>query len=73
LPGLPVGLPASVLDAVGLPVAANGGSPKGTRGAGNGAGMGATPGASSCKKVSKSLVRWGDAAKEKTASSKTTC
>jgi hypothetical protein len=35
--------------------------------------MGAAPGESSYKKMSKSLVRWGEAKKGKSASSKTTC
>jgi hypothetical protein len=35
--------------------------------------MGATPVASSYRKMSKWLVRWGETAKGKTASSKTTC
>jgi hypothetical protein len=47
--------------------------PLGTRGADSGAGMGAAPEASSCRKMSKSLVRQGETAKGKTASSKTTC
>jgi hypothetical protein len=71
--GRVVGPPASVLRAVEPLVAASGGRPDGIRGAGSGACMGATPGASSYRKISKSLVRRGEAAKEKTASSKTTC
>jgi hypothetical protein len=71
--GWVVGLPASILRAVKPLVAANGGRPDGIRGAGSGACMGATPGASSYRKMSKSLVRRGEATKGKIASSKTTC
>jgi hypothetical protein len=51
----------------------SGGKPSGIKGAGSGAGMGAAPGKSSCRKMSKSLVRRGEAEKGKSASSKTTC
>jgi hypothetical protein len=51
----------------------NGGNLEGTRGAGSCAGMGAAPGVPSCKKMCKSLVRWGEAVKGKTASSKIIC
>jgi hypothetical protein len=47
---------------------ASGRNPGRMRGAGSGGGMGATLGASSCRKMSKSLVRYGEAAKAKTAS-----
>jgi hypothetical protein len=53
---------------VGLPVVANGGKPGGTWGAGNGAGMGVALGESSYRKMSKSLVRRGEAEKGKSAS-----
>jgi hypothetical protein len=39
-----------------------------TCGAGSGAGMGATSEESSCRKMSKSLVRWGEAEKGKSVS-----
>jgi hypothetical protein len=42
---------------------ASGGKPNGTWGAGSGVGMGATLGESSCRKISKLLVRWGEAEK----------
>jgi hypothetical protein len=40
---------------------------------GSGARMGAASGESSYRKISKSLVRWGEVEKEKFASSKITC
>jgi hypothetical protein len=43
------------------------------QGVGIGASMGAAPVESSCRKISKSLVRRGDAEKGKSASSKITC
>jgi hypothetical protein len=52
---------------------ATGGKPGGTRGVGSGAGMGATPGESSYRKMSKSLVRRGEAEKGKSASEKIMC
>jgi hypothetical protein len=79
-PGLAVGPPAPVPRAVGPPglavgplATASGGKPGGMWGVGSGVGIGATPGESSCSKMSKSLVRRGEAEKGKSASSKTTC
>jgi hypothetical protein len=45
----------------------------GTRGTGSGADIGATLRELSCKKMSQSLVRRGEAEKGKSASSKITC
>jgi hypothetical protein len=42
--------------------------PEGTRGAGSSAGIGATSRESSYRKMSKSLVRWGDTEKGKSTS-----
>jgi hypothetical protein len=42
---------------------ASGGKPSGTWGTGSGVGMGAALGESSCRKMSKLLVRWGEAEK----------
>jgi hypothetical protein len=47
---------------------ASGGKPGKTRGVGSGAGMGAAQGESSCRKMSKLLVRQGEAEKEKSTS-----
>jgi hypothetical protein len=57
--------------AVSLPAAYSGENPRGTQGAGSGVGMGAKLVASSYRKMSKSLVRQGEATKGKTASAKT--
>jgi hypothetical protein len=47
--------------------------PWGAQGASSDAGMGATLQELSCRKMSKSLVRWGEATKGKSVSSKTIC